>query len=61
MDQTNVDLKKSAQRYNFITPRDFLDFINHFIGGVLRCLLSAQSQPQISKPCFSGGVPRIDD
>ncbi|CAE7372842.1 unnamed protein product [Symbiodinium pilosum] len=32
VDQTNVDLKKSAQRYNFITPRDFLDFINHFIG-----------------------------
>jgi len=30
VDQTNVDLKKSAQRYNFITPRDFLDFINHF-------------------------------
>eukprot|EP00439_Symbiodinium_sp_Y106_P030402 s829_g3.t1 len=32
VDQTNVDLKKSALRYNFITPRDFLDFINHFIG-----------------------------
>ena len=31
VDQTNVDLKKSAQKYNFITPRDFLDFINHFI------------------------------
>ena len=30
-----MDLKKSALRYNFITPRDFLDFINHFIGEML--------------------------
>eukprot|EP00931_Biecheleriopsis_adriatica_P034702 TRINITY_DN20021_c0_g5_i1.p1 TRINITY_DN20021_c0_g5~~TRINITY_DN20021_c0_g5_i1.p1 ORF type:complete len:4603 (-),score=1119.02 TRINITY_DN20021_c0_g5_i1:34-13842(-) len=32
VDETNVALKKAAQKYNFITPRDFLDFINHFIG-----------------------------
>merc|ERR1711871_1545732 len=30
VDETNVELQKSAQRYNFITPRDFLDFIKHF-------------------------------
>lgn len=32
VDDTNVQLRKAAQRYNFITPRDFLDFINHFLG-----------------------------
>eukprot|EP00419_Tripos_fusus_P061723 CAMPEP_0172922082 /NCGR_PEP_ID=MMETSP1075-20121228/207147_1 /TAXON_ID=2916 /ORGANISM="Ceratium fusus, Strain PA161109" /LENGTH=239 /DNA_ID=CAMNT_0013782341 /DNA_START=7 /DNA_END=723 /DNA_ORIENTATION=+ len=32
VDDINVQLQRSAQKYNFITPRDFLDFINHFIG-----------------------------
>eukprot|EP00927_Polykrikos_kofoidii_P026243 TRINITY_DN23401_c0_g4_i1.p1 TRINITY_DN23401_c0_g4~~TRINITY_DN23401_c0_g4_i1.p1 ORF type:complete len:2209 (-),score=513.79 TRINITY_DN23401_c0_g4_i1:103-6207(-) len=31
VEQTNVVLRKSAMKYNFITPRDFLDFINHFL------------------------------
>lgn len=31
VDETNVVLRKSAMKYNFITPRDFLDFINHFL------------------------------
>ncbi|CAK0878751.1 unnamed protein product [Prorocentrum cordatum] len=31
VDEVNVQLRKSAQKYNFITPRDFLDFINHFL------------------------------
>ena len=28
---TNAKLAKSAKKYNFITPRDFLDFIKHFV------------------------------
>ena len=28
---TNTKLAKSAKKYNFITPRDFLDFIKHFV------------------------------
>jgi len=31
VDDVNEELQKSAQKYNYITPRDFLDFINHFI------------------------------
>jgi dynein heavy chain 1 len=27
----NTKLMKQAKKYNFITPRDFLDFIKHFI------------------------------
>lgn len=27
----NIKLSKSAKKYNFITPRDFLDFIHHFV------------------------------
>ena len=27
----NTNLAKSAKKYNFITPRDFLDFIRHFV------------------------------
>ena len=27
----NTRLAKSAKRFNFITPRDFLDFIKHFV------------------------------
>lgn len=29
--QLNEKLSKSAKKFNYITPRDFLDFINHFI------------------------------
>ncbi len=29
--ELNTKLSKSAKRYNFITPRDFLDFIRHFV------------------------------
>ena len=28
--QANVKLAKNAKKYNFITPRDYLDFIKHF-------------------------------
>lgn len=27
----NAKLMRSAKKYNFITPRDFLDFIKHFV------------------------------
>ena len=27
----NVKLSKSAKKFNYITPRDFLDFIGHFV------------------------------
>jgi dynein heavy chain 1 len=27
----NKNLMKSAKKFNYITPRDFLDFIRHFI------------------------------
>jgi len=27
----NIKLMKSAKKFNYITPRDFLDFIGHFI------------------------------
>ena len=27
----NIGLMKNAKKYNFITPRDFLDFIKHFV------------------------------
>jgi len=27
----NKKLMKSAKKFNYITPRDFLDFIRHFI------------------------------
>ena len=27
----NKKLSKSAKKFNFITPRDFLDFIKHFV------------------------------
>ena len=27
----NVKLSKSAKKFNYITPRDFLDFIGHFM------------------------------
>lgn len=27
----NQKLAKNAKKYNFITPRDYLDFIKHFI------------------------------
>jgi dynein heavy chain 1 len=27
----NTKLMRSAKKYNFITPRDFLDFIKHFV------------------------------
>jgi dynein heavy chain 1, cytosolic len=27
----NLKLMKSAKRFNYITPRDFLDLIKHFV------------------------------
>lgn len=27
----NTRLQKAAKKYNYITPRDYLDFIKHFI------------------------------
>ena len=27
----NTKLSRSAKKFNYITPRDFLDFIKHFI------------------------------
>jgi dynein heavy chain 1 len=27
----NTKLSRSAKRFNYITPRDFLDFIRHFV------------------------------
>jgi dynein heavy chain 1, cytosolic len=27
----NLKLMKSAKKFNYITPRDFLDFIGHFV------------------------------
>jgi len=27
----NISLSKSAKKFNYITPRDFLDFIRHFV------------------------------
>ncbi len=27
----NEQLRKAAKRFNYITPRDYLDFIKHFI------------------------------
>ena len=27
----NIKLSKSAKKFNYITPRDFLDFIGHFV------------------------------
>lgn len=29
--ELNRKLAKSAKKYNYITPRDFLDFIKHFV------------------------------
>ena len=29
--ETNLTLQKQAKKFNFITPRDFLDFIKHFV------------------------------
>ena len=29
--QLNKKLAKSAKKFNYITPRDFLDFIKHFV------------------------------
>ena len=29
--ELNLKLKKAAKKFNYITPRDYLDFINHFI------------------------------
>ena len=29
--EVNTKLSKSAKRFNYITPRDFLDFIKHFV------------------------------
>lgn len=29
--ELNRKLSKSAKKFNFITPRDFLDFIKHFV------------------------------
>lgn len=29
--EVNTKLMKSAKKFNYITPRDFLDFIKHFI------------------------------
>lgn len=27
----NIKLSKSAKKFNYITPRDFLDFVHHFV------------------------------
>ena len=29
--EVNTNLARSAKRFNYITPRDFLDFIRHFV------------------------------
>jgi dynein heavy chain 1 len=29
--EVNSKLMKSAKKFNYITPRDFLDFIKHFV------------------------------
>ena len=29
--ELNKKLSKSAKKFNYITPRDFLDFIKHFV------------------------------
>ena len=29
--ELNLQLQKSAKKFNYITPRDFLDFIKHFV------------------------------
>lgn len=31
MRDLNIKLMKSAKKFNYITPRDFLDFIGHFV------------------------------
>lgn len=29
--ELNLRFAKSAQKFNYITPRDFLDFIKHYV------------------------------
>ena len=29
--ELNIKFSKSAKKFNYITPRDFLDFIRHFV------------------------------
>ncbi|CEM16453.1 unnamed protein product [Vitrella brassicaformis CCMP3155] len=32
VDEMNQKLMRAAKKYNYVTPRDYLDFINHFLG-----------------------------
>lgn len=31
IEAANEELKRATKKYNFVAPRDFLDFINHFV------------------------------
>ena len=32
VDEINIGLQKAAKNFNYLTPRDFIDFIKHFLG-----------------------------
>ena len=41
--ELNIKFSKSAKKFNYITPRDFLDFIRHFVD------LSAEKRSELEE------------
>jgi dynein heavy chain 1 len=55
VEETNEMLQKAAMKYNFITPRDFLDFVNHF----LIILDEKREEVLESKGHIEGGLQKL--
>jgi dynein heavy chain 1, cytosolic len=51
----NEDLKLAGKKFNFISPRDYLDFINHFISLVGK----KHDEIQQQKDHLSGGLSKL--
>jgi dynein heavy chain 1, cytosolic len=57
VDKANQGLKRAGKRYNFITPRDYLDFINHFV----RLSGEKREEIQSQKQHLSGGLNKLKE
>jgi len=57
VDEVNTQLRKMAQKYNYITPRDFLDFIHHFMD----LLVEKRAEVLEQQSHIDGGLKKLKE
>jgi len=57
VDVANTQLRKMAQKYNYITPRDFLDFLHHFLG----LLAEKKAEVEEQQNHIGGGLKKLKE